>query len=552
MVSPASPTLLPDPASLHLVRLEAEKQSLLAVVETTSSEAVCPLCQCRCERIHSRYRRLVADLPWAGWAVRLELHVRRFFCPNPECMRQIFTERLPSVVAPYARRTTRLTDLFTLIGFALGGEAGKRLVAGMGEETSPDTLLRLVRKQRESQVPTPRVLGVDDFCFCRRRSYGAILIDLEKRIPVDLLPDREAETFKKWLLAHPGVQIISRDRGGAFAEGASQGAPQAQQIADRWHLLANLSETMKGFFLSKQTQLKALGHSSARDPTAEEAKRQDPWQTSMRPYLEAKSQKLHQERVTRYEQIHELHAKKVDVVTIARKLGVSRQCVYEYLRMQQPPEQTHISPPCQPILEPYKAYLVRRWNEGCRNAQQVYREIKAMGYPGTDSNVVRFFGHLRKHFKQSGTFKQVDPATQIPVQVPPRHPPSASQVAHWITFKEEQRLDWQKKYLTRLCEADQEIREAYELVTDFTTMLRERQGERLDAWLEKVEAQAIAELKNFALGVKRDYEAVKAGLTLEWSNGQTEGQVHRLKLIKRQMYGRGRFDLLRKRVLKRA
>jgi transposase len=552
MVSPASPTLLPDPASLRLVRLEAEKQSLLAVIETTSSEAVCPLCQGCSERIHSRYRRLVADLPWAGWAVRLELHVRRFFCPNQECMRQIFTERLPSVVAPYARRTTRLTDLFTLIGFALGGEAGKRLVAGMGEETSPDTLLRLVRKQRESQMPTPRVLGVDDFCFCRRRSYGAILIDLERRIPIDLLPDREAETFKKWLLAHPGVQIISRDRGGAFADGASQGAPHAQQIAERWHLLVNLSEALKGFFLTKQAQLKALVQKPAEDLSEEEAKQLAPWQTSMRKHLEAKSLQLHQERVTRYEQIHELHAKKVEVATIARKLGVSRQCVYAYVRMQQPPERTHIPPSRQPMLEPYKAYLVRRWNEGCRNAQQAYREIKEMGYPGTDSNVVRFFGPLRKHFDQSGRFKQVDPATQTPVQVPPRRPPSASQVAHWITLKEEQQLDWQKKYLTRLCEADQEIREAYELVTDFTTMLRERQGERLDAWLEKVEVQGIAELKNFAQGVKRDYDAVKAGLTLEWSNGQTEGQVHRLKLLKRQMYGRGRFDLLRKRVLKRA
>src|SRR5258706_15177854 len=133
-------------------------------------------------------------------------------------MRQIFTERWPSVVAPYARRTTRLMDLFTLIGFALGGEAGKRLVDGMGLETSPDTLLRLIREQQERQVPTPRVLGVDDFSFCRRRSYGAILIDLERRVPIDLLPDREAETFKKWLLAHRGVQIISRDRGGAFAD----------------------------------------------------------------------------------------------------------------------------------------------------------------------------------------------------------------------------------------------------------------------------------------------------------------------------------------------
>ncbi len=552
MACPTSPTILPAHASLHLVRLEADEQFILAVVATTASEALCPLCQCRSESIHSRYVRLVADLPWAGWAVRLELHVRRFFCQNRACTRQIFTERLPNVVAPYARRTMRLTDLFTLIGFALGGEAGKRLVDGMGLETSPDALLRLVRAQQESQVPTPRVLSVDDFCFCRRRSYGAILIDLERRIPIDLLPDREAETLKKWLLAHPGVQIISRDRGGAFADGARQGAPQAQQVADRWHLLANLSESMKGFFLNKQAQLKALVQKPVEDLCEEEARQLAPWQTSMRKHLEAKSLQLHQERVTRYQQIHDLSAKKVDVVTIARRVGVSRQCVYEYVRMQQPPERTHIPPSRQPMLEPYKDYLVRRWNEGCRNAQQAYREVKEQGYPGGDSNIVRFFGHLRKHFDQSGTFKQVDPATQTPVQAPPKRPPTASQVAHWITFKEEQRLDWQEKYLTQLCEADQEIRETYELITDFTTMLRERQGERLDGWLQKVETQGRVELKNFAQGVKRDYDAVKAGLTLEWSNGQTEGQVNRLKLLKRQMYGRGRFDLLRKRVLKRA
>jgi transposase len=551
MARPTNPTILPDSSCLHLVRLEADKQSILAVVATTSSEALCPLCQCRSERVHSRYVRCVADLPWAGWAVRIELHVRRFFCQNKECVRQIFTERLPSVVAPYARCTLRLCDLFTLIGFALGGEAGKRLVDGMGLETSPDRLLRLIREQQESQVPTPRVLGVDDFSFCRRRSYGAILIDLERRVPIDLLPDREAETFKKWLLAHPGVEIISRDRGGSFAEGARQGAPQARQIADRWHLLANLSETMKGFFLNKQSLLKSLVQKPSEEVSEEDTSQLAPWYAGMSKRQEAKSEALHQERVERYHKIHGFYAKKVDPANIARQVGVSRQSVYHYLKMKQPPQRTRIHRQYKPLIDPYKDYRIKRWNEGCRNGQQVYREIKEQGYTGSDQPIVRFFAQFRKK-KDARKFKQVDPSKEPPAKASPKRPPTASQVAHWITFREEQRLDWQQKYLTQLCQTDLQIAQTYELIQEFTTLLREREGERFDEWLSRVDEQGVSELQSFAQGLRRDYDAVKAGLTLEWSQGQVEGQVHRLKLLKRQMYGRGSFKLLRKRVLRRA
>ena len=484
MARPTSPTILPDHTSLHLVRLEADEQFMLAVVATTASEAFCPLCQSRSQSIHSRYVRVVADLPWGGWAVRLELHVRRFFCQNQECKRQIFTERLPEVVAPSARRTTRLCDLLTLIGFAMGGEAGNCLVERMGLEASPETLLRLVRQQEERQVPTPRVLGVDDFCFCRRRSYGAILIDLERQIPIDLLPDREAETFKKWLLAHPGVEIISRDRGGAFAEGARQGAPKARQIADRWHLLSNLSDAMQGFFLTKQPLLKSLtSQPEAKAPSESEQPELAPWHTGMTKHTEEKSQCLHQQRVELYHQIHDLAAKKIDVANMARQLGVSRQTIYNYLQMKQPPERTRINLGGRRLIDPYKDYLIQRWNEGCRSAQQMYREIKEQGYTGSSTAVGRFVGPLRAKKGKARSFKSVEPevATMVsPEEVKKKRPPTARQVALWMAFKRGQRLDWQQNYLDQLCEQDAQIAQAYELIQEFTHMLREREGERLE------------------------------------------------------------------------
>jgi transposase len=266
----ADPTLLPDPSCLHLLQLESRGSLITATVSTTAETARCPLCSCPSDKVHSRYVRVLADLPWMSCAVRFVVQTRRFFCHNLDCQRKIFTERLPNVVAPYAHKTLRLAEVLTLIGFALGGEAGQRLATGMGMQTSPDTLLRLIGIQPEGKVPTPRVLGVDDFSFCRRKTYGTILLDLEQRVPIDILPDREAATLEKWLKEHQGVEIISRDRGGPYAEGARQGAPEAQQVADRWHLLANLSEALKTFFARKQTQLKALVEKPPETFSAEE------------------------------------------------------------------------------------------------------------------------------------------------------------------------------------------------------------------------------------------------------------------------------------------
>ncbi|MBO0784103.1 MAG: ISL3 family transposase, partial [Ktedonobacteraceae bacterium] len=498
----ADPALLPDPTCLHLLQLEAEGKVIIATVKTTAPDARCPVCASRSEKVHSRYVRVLADLPWMSCAVRLALHTRRFFCLNPDCQRKIFTERLPNVVAPYAHRTLRLAEVFTLIGFALGGEAGKRLAGGMGLATSPDTLLRLLHAQPVQEHLTPRILGVDDFSFLRARSFGAILIDLEKRIPVDVLPDRDAETFAKWLLAHPGVELISRDRGGSFAEGGRSGAPQAVQCADRFHLLVNLSETLEALFLGKRTTLKAVHDPADLSPAPAEPRPARLSQKGTTKKQEAKSEALHQQRVERYEKVHELKAKKADIADMARELDMARRTVYHYLKMDHPPERIRVvnRRGRSKKVAPYQEYLIRRWNEGCRNASQLYRELtEEQGYTASYANVERFLMQFRT---KEHKFKQEGPA-QEPIKKPPttKRPPTAKQVSRWITLPKERRLDWQNTYLERLLQADPVIAQVAELMVDFATMLRERGGERLDEWLAKVEQQEVAELKSFAQGL---------------------------------------------------
>ena len=234
--SQSAGTILPDPVLLRLLQLTTE-QGITAVVETTASSAPCPVCGHCADRVHSRYTRVVADIPWHGVAFHLTLHVRRFFCDRSACPRHIFTERLPGVVAPYARRTERLAAWVRAVGFALGGQAGARVLSVLGVVASGDTLLRTVRRTSVPTAAPCQVVSVDDWGLRRGQTYGAILVDLERHQVVDLLPDREADTFAAWLQGQPQIRVISRDRGANFADGATRGAPQAIQVADRYHIL---------------------------------------------------------------------------------------------------------------------------------------------------------------------------------------------------------------------------------------------------------------------------------------------------------------------------
>jgi transposase len=376
-------TLLADPTSIRLEKIIQHDSSLTLVVRATRAQAECPRCHRPSKRVHSYYTRRVADLPWHGVAVRLELRTRRFRCQNSLCTKRVFCERLPSVVACYGRQTVRLDEALRLIELLLGGEGGARAALRLAMATSPDTLPRRVRAAVKPCAPTPRILGVDDFAFRRGRRYGTILVDLEQRRVIDLLADRDAATLAAWLKAHPGVEVVSRDRSPTYAAGVNDGAPAALQVADRFHLLMNVRETLE----------KVISRASPR------------------------------------------------------------------LRL-----------------------------------------------------------------------------------------PSAHEAA-WMLLRPDELADEEKSMVESLCRLSPEVAQSQQLAPGFVEVVKERRADELRGWIIDAQRSEVAEFITFANGLTADLRAVRAALGYEWSNGQVEGQVHRLKLIKRQMYGRGKLDLLRARVL---
>ena len=530
-------------AGVRVERVAVEGEEVTVEAVPTAAEGRCPACGQPSARVHSRYVRALRDLPCSGRQVRVRLTVRRFRCVAPTCERRTFAEHVLGVTQSHRQAVQRLETLLGAFAAALGGQAGARLAGQAGMPTSGDTLLRVLARDEPLPARAPRVLGVDDWAWRRGQRFGTILVDLEAGRPVDLLSDRTSAGLAQWLRAHPGAEIVARDRSLEYARGAAEGAPAAAQVLDRWHLLRNVREIAERILERHPDQLRVAGTAPPADAAPPPPRR------SRRE--ETRREGARQRADERHAAVQRLAAEGLSLRAIARHLKLARGTVRRYYRAAVAPERAaHARRPS--MLDPHTPYLAQRWEEGCRNGLQLWRELRERGYPGSHKQVTLWVRARRTEPAATTPRRYRSAPADPPVGQPATRRPSARRLA-WLLVREPEQLRPQEQILLmRLQAACPDAATAYPLIRQFVQMVRQPSAEPLDAWLALAEASDVPDVRTFAVGLREEYAALDAALRLPWSTGPVEGQITRLKLIKRQAYGRAGLATLRRRLLRAA
>jgi transposase len=417
----------------------------------------------------------------------------------------------------------------------------------LGVPISRTTLLHRICSNDADPIPPVRVLGVDDWAWRKGSNYGTILCDLERRRVIDLLPDHSADTLAALLKEHPSVSAIVRDRAGAYADGASRGAPNATQILDRWHRLRNGSDALRSLLDQHHRELREAARATAQ-PTCPSgiADVPEPTSPAERPMrtTERRSQAVQERRDARFAEVARLRGQGLSLKAIARTIGIERRTVRRWLRAGHAPTWRHADRGTS-ILDPYEAWLDERWRSGCNNAAALWRELRGRGFP-RQYTVVRDWATQRRRQDPPAEAKK---AVRNPALSRTSEPPTPRRAVRLLTSEPAKLTDDDRRFVTALLERSPTIATAVDLIRRFATMVKGQVASTLDCWLQQAETSALA---SFAAGLRRDEDALRAALTEPWNNGQVEGQVNRLKVIKREMYGRAGFELLCCRVLAHA
>ena len=515
--------LFPRSRAVLVERVFTECGVVHIVARTLDGSAPCPDCELPSRRVHSCYQRRLADTPVGGRPVLIELTVRRLYCDNDLCGRRTFVEQVAGLTFRYGRRTPASRSVLAAVAVALAGRAGSRLAAALQTRVSRTTLLRAIMAVPDPHWAVPRVLGVDDFATRRGHHYGTVLIDCETGRPLDLLPGRDASTLAGWLREYPGAEIICRDRAGSYADGARTGAPNAIQVADRFHLWQNLGTAVEA---SVRLHIKCLKAAfTSPDGPASDGGDSDATKT-MSP-IEARIRERHAT-------IHALLAQGHGIREIARELHVGGNTVRRYARASVPEQLlTGRHQPRASQLDPYKPHLDKLWAEGQTNAIQLHAELQNLGYRGSYQIISDYLRPRRRRR----------------IRVVPPAPPGIRRVTGWMMRHPENLADGERQQLAAVLADCPELKALHAHVRGFAEILQTRSGQHLKDWIAAVRTADLPRLHSFTTGLEKDQDAVLQGLSTRWNSGPVEGRVNHIKMIKRQMFGRAKLPLLRKRVL---
>ena len=542
--------LFPHLRGLRVSQVADTGDAVVIRASCRAARAACPLCGAVSARVHGGYGRVAADGAAGSRPVLIALSVRRFRCAEPSCARATFAEQAAGVSARYSRRSVPLLGMLAGFGLELAGRAAARLAGTLGIVVHSSTVLRLVMALPDPPLAAaPAVTGVDDFALRKGRVYGTVVADAESGQVVDLLPDREAATLRAWLEARPGAEVICRDRASAYADGAAAGAPCATQVADRWHLWHNLGEYVEKAVVAHLGCLKpAPGEPAAGDGDAPPGPLPDaalpPAPDGLRD-VHGRDRALVSRTLDRHAAVHELLRSGRSRREAAEILGLSRDTVNRFARQADPAALLGKATGRETRLDPFKPWINRRWNEGLTSAAALHAEMAAtQGWAGGVQAVERYVRQYRAADGRTRKGKAPRPAPAAPPA------PKTRQITRWLLTRPDHLDPDDQDRLAAVRDSCPHLDTLAGHVRGFAKMMTRRQGLlALEDWLTRAEASDLPELRSFANGIRRDQQAVTAGLALPCSSGTVEGNASKIKMIKRQMFGRAGFPLLRKRVI---
>lgn len=493
---------LPQLAAVDVESVLVEDGVLVVTATTRDGPAACTGCGRVSQRVHSTYLRHVADQAVGGRPLRIDLQVRRLYCENRGCAKATFAEQVDGLTERYQRRTPGLRVVLEAVAVALAGRAGARLSVVLGAAVSWMTMLSLLMRVPLQGLGAPEVLSVDDFALRRGHRYGSLLIDAVTHQRIEVLPDRRAETLAAWLRAHPGVRIVCRDGSASFAEAISLGAPAAVQVSDRWHLWHNLAGAVEKAVTAHAGCWNALAR---RAGSVREAQTRE-----------------------RHAAVHALLDQGAGLLECTRRLGWTINCVKRYARAER--VEDLLRPPqyraC--LVDPYREIVRTRLRENVP-ITRILAEIREQGYTGAASLLDRYIAQGRADA--------------------PDQAPSARRLTSWIMSRPADLKADRRRHLAELTGACPQMTALATVVREFAAILTERRGQDLTDWINRTRAHKLPGFDQYLNGLEKDRDASVAGLSLPYSNGPTEGANTKVKLIKRQMYGRAGFALLRHRIL---